>query len=95
MLGAAAPTSTTKDTVHHPDFERAATRQSDYTGVDFAAVSAGMGAWARRVETMEQLDAAVRDALSVERPAVIDAVVDPGEYFPMESTTSCRTPSRC
>jgi acetolactate synthase I/II/III large subunit len=52
-----------------------------YGPVDFAAASAGLGAWARRVETLEQLDAAVRDALSVNRPAVIDAVVDPREYF--------------
>ncbi len=49
--------------------------------MDFAAASAGLGAWARRVETMEQLDAAVREALSVDRPAVIDAIVDPTEYF--------------
>ena len=41
-----------------------------------------LGAWARRVETMEELDAAVREALTVDRPAVIDAVVDPAEYFP-------------
>ena len=51
-----------------------------YGPVDFAAVSAALGAWARRVSTMEELDAAVRDALSVDRPAVIDAVVDPAEY---------------
>jgi thiamine pyrophosphate-dependent acetolactate synthase large subunit-like protein len=40
-----------------------------------------MGAWARRVATMEELDAAVREALTLDRPAVIDAVVDPAEYF--------------
>jgi acetolactate synthase-1/2/3 large subunit len=56
-----------------------------YGSVDFAAASAGLGAWARRVETMEQLDAAVREALSADRPAVIDVVVDPAEYFPRES----------
>lgn len=52
-----------------------------YGEVDFAAASAGLGAWARRVETMDQLDAAVGEALRVDRPAVIDAVVDPAEYF--------------
>jgi acetolactate synthase I/II/III large subunit len=52
-----------------------------YGSVDFAAASAGLGAWARRVETMDELDAAVREALRVDRPAVIDAVVDPAEYF--------------
>jgi acetolactate synthase-1/2/3 large subunit len=52
-----------------------------YGSVDFAAASAGLGAWARRVETMDQLDCAVREALTVNRPAVIDAVVDPAEYF--------------
>ena len=52
-----------------------------YGSVDFAAASAGLGAWARRVETMDQLDAAVREALEIDRPAVIDAVVDPAEYY--------------
>ena len=51
-----------------------------YGSVDFAAVSAAMGAWARRVETMDELDAAVAEALTVNRPAVIDVLVDPGEY---------------
>jgi acetolactate synthase I/II/III large subunit len=55
-----------------------------YRSVDFAAASAGLGAWARRVETMEELDAAVREALRLDRPAVIDVVVDPAEYFPRE-----------
>jgi acetolactate synthase-1/2/3 large subunit len=49
--------------------------------VDFAAASAALGAWARRVETIEQLDAAVREAQNVDRPAVIDAIVDPVEYI--------------
>jgi acetolactate synthase-1/2/3 large subunit len=51
-----------------------------YGPVDFAALSAAMGAWARRVETMEELDAAVAEALTLDRPAVIDALVDPTEY---------------
>lgn len=49
--------------------------------VDFAAASAAFGAWARRVDTLEDLDAAVREGLHVDRPAVIDAVVDPTEYL--------------
>jgi len=48
--------------------------------VDFAAASAGLGAWTRRVETMEALESAVRESLDVDRPVVIDALVDPGEY---------------
>jgi thiamine pyrophosphate-dependent acetolactate synthase large subunit-like protein len=48
--------------------------------VDFAAASAGLGAWTRRVETMEELDAAVKEGLRVDRPVVIDALVDPAEY---------------
>jgi acetolactate synthase-1/2/3 large subunit len=51
-----------------------------YGPVDFAAASAALGAWARRVETMDQLDATVQEALRIDRPAVIDAVVDPAEY---------------
>jgi acetolactate synthase-1/2/3 large subunit len=52
----------------------------DHVSVDFAAVAAGMGAWTRRVRTMEELDAAVRMGLTIDRPVVIDALVDPTEY---------------
>jgi acetolactate synthase-1/2/3 large subunit len=52
-----------------------------YGPVDFAAASAALGAWARRVETMGELDAAVAEARQLDRPAVIDAVVDPQEYM--------------
>jgi acetolactate synthase-1/2/3 large subunit len=52
-----------------------------YGRVDFAAAAAGLGAWARRVETMEALEDAVREGLRLDRPVVIDAVVDPAEYF--------------
>jgi acetolactate synthase-1/2/3 large subunit len=52
----------------------------DHGAVDFAAVAAGFGAWTRRVETMSELDAAVREGLTVNRPVVIDAIVDPAEY---------------
>jgi acetolactate synthase-1/2/3 large subunit len=56
------------------------TRGVRYGSVDFAAASTALGAWARRVNTMDELDAAVRDARRVDRPCVIDAVVDPTEY---------------
>jgi acetolactate synthase-1/2/3 large subunit len=56
-----------------------------YGAVDFAAASAAFGAWACRVETMEQLDAAVRDAQQADRIAVIDAIVDPTEYLKQTS----------
>jgi len=51
-----------------------------YGAVDFATASAGFGAWSRRVETLDELDAAVREAQRVGRPAVIDAIVDPASY---------------
>jgi acetolactate synthase-1/2/3 large subunit len=51
-----------------------------YGHVDFAAASAAMGAWARRVSTLEQLDAAVGEGLAAGRPAVIDVTVDPTGY---------------
>jgi acetolactate synthase-1/2/3 large subunit len=63
-----------------------------YGPVDFAAASAAMGAWARRVESMDELDAAVREAQRVDRPAVIDAVVDPAEY--VAQTAPLRRSSR-
>ncbi len=52
----------------------------DHGKVDFAAVAAGLGAWTRRARTIEELEAAVRDGLTVDRPVVIDVLVDPAEY---------------
>jgi acetolactate synthase-1/2/3 large subunit len=52
----------------------------DHGSVDFAAVAAGLGAWSRRVRTMSELDVAVREGMTIDRPVVIDAVVDPTEY---------------
>src|SRR5262249_11075645 len=51
-----------------------------YGAVDFAAAAAGLGAWGRRVDSLDQLERAAREAMAVDRPAVIDAVVDPAEY---------------
>ena len=51
-----------------------------YGSVDFAAVAAGMGAWSRRVETLDALASAVEEGLRVDRPVVIEAIVDPSEY---------------
>ena len=51
-----------------------------YGTVDFATAATALGAWARRVETMAELDAALAEAATVNRPVVIDAVVDPAEY---------------
>jgi len=48
--------------------------------VDFAAASAALGAWARRVETMGELRMAVKDAMQQRGPAVIEAIIDPAEY---------------
>ena len=52
----------------------------DYGAVDFAAVAAVFGAWSRRVESLDELDDAVSEAMSAGRPAVLDVVVDPEEY---------------
>jgi acetolactate synthase I/II/III large subunit len=51
-----------------------------YGDVDFAAAAAGFGAWSRRVDSLDALDGAVREAFQANRPAVIDAIVDPAEY---------------
>jgi len=39
-----------------------------------------MGAWSRRVETLDALASAVEEGLRVDRPVVIEAIVDPSEY---------------
>ncbi|HEY3883694.1 MAG TPA: thiamine pyrophosphate-dependent enzyme [Vicinamibacterales bacterium] len=71
-----------------PQPDRRAQRRRGYptsgvthADVDFAAASAGFGAWSRRVNTLDGFEAAVREAFEVNRPAVIDAVVDPTEYL--------------
>jgi acetolactate synthase-1/2/3 large subunit len=64
----------------------------DHGFVDFAAVAAGFGAWTRSVRTMSELDAAVREGLTVNQPVVIDAIVDPAEYRKQNSSWS--RPSR-
>jgi acetolactate synthase-1/2/3 large subunit len=51
-----------------------------YGPVDFAAVAAGMGAWSCRVETLDALESAVKEGLGLDRPVVIEAIVDPAEY---------------
>jgi acetolactate synthase-1/2/3 large subunit len=51
-----------------------------YGPVDFGAVAAGLGAWSRRVETPAALESAVREGLGLDRPVVIEAIVDPAEY---------------
>lgn len=57
----------------------------DHGVVDFATVASGLGAWSRRVRTMDELDAAVREGLTIDRPVVIDVVVDPAEYAAQNS----------
>jgi acetolactate synthase-1/2/3 large subunit len=48
--------------------------------VDFAAAAKAFGAWSARVETMDDLDAALAEGLRVQKPVVIDVMIDPTEY---------------
>jgi len=51
-----------------------------YGSVDFAAASAALGAWSRRVATLDELSAAVEEARALAVPAVIEVPIDPAEY---------------
>jgi acetolactate synthase-1/2/3 large subunit len=51
-----------------------------YGHVNFAAASAALGAWSRRVNTLEELADAVKDARAANVPAVIEVPIDPSEY---------------
>ena len=53
-----------------------------YGEVDFAAASAALGAWSRRVRTISDLEAAVKEAQGHDGPAVVEAIIDPVEYRP-------------
>jgi acetolactate synthase-1/2/3 large subunit len=52
----------------------------DFGAVDFAGVAEAFGAWGARVESMADLDAAVKESLRMGRPVVLDVVIDPREY---------------
>jgi acetolactate synthase I/II/III large subunit len=58
----------------HPDYG------VRYGSVDFAAASSALGAWARRVTTLDELAAAVSEARRLDVPAVIEVPIDPAEY---------------
>ena len=51
-----------------------------YGAVDFAAASAALGAWSRRVTTLGALESAVKEARRHDGPAVIEVMIDPTEY---------------
>jgi acetolactate synthase I/II/III large subunit len=51
-----------------------------YGHVNFAAASAALGAWSRRVNTLDELADAVKDARAANVPAVIEVPIDPSEY---------------
>ncbi len=48
--------------------------------VDFAAAAKAFGAWGARVETMDELDSATAEGLRVQKPVVLDVMIDPTEY---------------
>lgn len=52
-----------------------------YGAVDFAAASAALGAWSRRVTTIAALEAAVKDARAFDGPSVVEVMIDPTEYL--------------
>lgn len=51
-----------------------------YGPVDFAAAARALGAWGRRVRSLDDLARALGEALTLGQPAVIDVPVDPREY---------------
>jgi acetolactate synthase I/II/III large subunit len=61
-----------------------------YGSVNFAAASAALGAWGRRVTTMEQLENAVKSAQHHEGPAVIEVLIDPTEYAAHAASSASR-----
>jgi acetolactate synthase-1/2/3 large subunit len=53
----------------------------EYGPVDFAAAARALGAEGFRVESADELDAAVKQATRADRLAVVDVQVDPTEYL--------------
>jgi len=52
----------------------------EFGPVDFAAAARACGAWGVRIETMDDLEKAVREGLRMQGPAVLDVLMDPTEY---------------
>jgi acetolactate synthase-1/2/3 large subunit len=51
-----------------------------YGRIDFAGAGRALGAWARRVVSLEELDRAMAEALAIDGPALLDIAIDPEEY---------------
>ena len=52
---------------------------NDFPDTDYAAIARSCGAWAERITTPAEIGDAVRYAISQDRPAVIDVVIDKTE----------------
>jgi acetolactate synthase-1/2/3 large subunit len=65
-----------------------------YGEVDFATASAALGAWARRVRTLSELETAVREAQRHHGPAVVEVIIDPAEYRAHVGISSRRRPDQ-
>ncbi len=65
----------------------------DFGTIDFAAAAEAHGARGLHVTTMEDLDSAITEALRIERPIVLDVLLDPTEYR-VHADPRSRTASR-
>jgi len=51
-----------------------------YGKINFGMAAEALGAWGRRVASLDELGAAVAEGRGTGRPVVIDVPVDPAEY---------------
>ena len=58
---------------------------SEFSDVDFVSIATAFGARGFRVEKPDDVASTVKAALGAEGPAVIEAVIDPKEKFPLTS----------
>ena len=52
---------------------------NDFPDTDYAEIARACGAWAARVEQPDETGDAIRAALSQDKPAVIDVIIDKSE----------------
>jgi acetolactate synthase-1/2/3 large subunit len=57
-----------------------------FTDVNFANIAREIGCWAARVDRPQQLSEVLRNALTADRPAVIDVVTDISHVTPLAWT---------
>jgi acetolactate synthase I/II/III large subunit len=62
----------------------------EYGEVNFALAAEALGAWGRRIASLEELAGAARVGMELDRPVVIEVPIDPTEYLAHSAASRAR-----